>query len=162
MDLSDWKSRHHQSATHGRAHAHVHGHGAQEGDARACYQRGLQLAQVPGLRLPARPCVGADGAVLRSVRGHRRAKVEVEVEDMEQVNVALEAGAHIIMLDNMSVSEMAEAMKVIGDKAIVEASGGITYDTVRAVAETGVDLISIGGLTHSVHALDISLDLEFD
>ena len=75
---------------------------------------------------------------------------------------ALEAGAHIIMLDNMSVPDMADAMKVIGDQAIVEASGGITYDTVRAVAETGVDLISIGALTHSVEALDISLDLEFD
>ena len=89
-------------------------------------------------------------------------KVEVEVETMEQVAEALEAGAHIIMLDNMSVPEMADATLVIGDQAIVEASGGITYDTVRAVAETGVDLISIGGLTHSVDALDISLDLEFD
>ena len=89
-------------------------------------------------------------------------KVEVEVETMEQVAEALEAGAHIIMLDNMAVPEMADAMLVIGDQAIVEASGGITYDTVRAVAETGVDLISIGGLTHSVDALDISLDLEFD
>ena len=89
-------------------------------------------------------------------------KVEVEVETMEQVAEALEAGAHIIMLDNMSVPEMADAMLVIGDQAIVEASGGITYDTVRAVAETGVALISIGGLTHSVDALDISLDLEFD
>ena len=89
-------------------------------------------------------------------------KVEVEVESMEQVKEALEAGANIIMLDNMTVPEMAAAMEVIGDQAIVEASGGITYDTVRAVAETGVDLISIGGLTHSVNALDISLDLEFD
>ena len=89
-------------------------------------------------------------------------KVEVEVESMDQVKAALEAGANIIMLDNMTVEEMAAAMKVIGDDAIVEASGGITYDTVRAVAETGVDLISIGGLTHSVNALDISLDLEFD
>ncbi|HAA95147.1 MAG TPA: carboxylating nicotinate-nucleotide diphosphorylase [Dehalococcoidia bacterium] len=89
-------------------------------------------------------------------------RVEVEVETMEQVKEALEAGAHIIMLDNMTVPEMADAMQVIGDQAIVEASGGITYDTVRAVAETGVDLISIGALTHSVTALDISLDLDFD
>ena len=74
---------------------------------------------------------------------------------------ALDAGAHIIMLDNMSVEEMAEAIKVIGERAVVEASGGINYDTERAVAETGVDLISIGALTHSVDALDISLDLEF-
>jgi nicotinate-nucleotide pyrophosphorylase (carboxylating) len=99
---------------------------------------------------------------LALARASHTIKVEVEVETMEQVEEALEAGAHIIMLDNMSVPEMAAAMKVIGDRAIVEASGGITYDTVRAVAETGVDLISIGGLTHSVDALDISLDLEFD
>jgi nicotinate-nucleotide pyrophosphorylase (carboxylating) len=95
-------------------------------------------------------------------RASHTIKVEVEVESMDQVKVALEAGAHIIMLDNMSVPEMADAMKVIGDRAVVEASGGITYDTVLAVAETGVDLISIGGLTHSVDALDINLDLEFD
>ena len=99
---------------------------------------------------------------LALARASHTIKVEVEVETMDQVEVALEAGAHIIMLDNMSVPEMADAMMVIGDQAIVEASGGITYDTVRAVAETGVDLISIGGLTHSVDALDISLDLEFD
>jgi len=99
---------------------------------------------------------------LALARASHTIKVEVEVESMEQVKEALEAGAHIIMLDNMSVPEMADAMKVIGDQAIVEASGGITYDTVRAVAETGVDLISIGALTHSVEALDISLDLEFD
>ena len=86
----------------------------------------------------------------------------MEVESIDQVKEALEAGAHIIMLDNMSVPEMADAMKVIGDKAVVEAFVGITYDTVRAVAETVVDLNSIGGLTHSVDALDISLDLEFD
>ena len=95
-------------------------------------------------------------------RASHTIKVEVEVQSMDQVRDALEAGANIIMLDNMSVPEMAAAMKVIEDRAIVEASGGITYDTVRAVAETGVDLISIGGLTHSVNALDISLDLEFD
>ncbi len=89
-------------------------------------------------------------------------KVEVEVETLEQVQEALDAGAHIIMLDNMSVGLMREAISLIGDRAVVEASGGITYATVRAVAETGVDLISIGGLTHSVTALDISLDLEFE
>ena len=99
---------------------------------------------------------------LALARASHTIKVEVEVESMEQVKEALEAGAHIIMLDNMSVPDMADAMKVIGDQAIVEASGGITYDTVRAVAETGVDLISIGALTHSVEDLDISLDLEFD
>ena len=99
---------------------------------------------------------------LALARASHTIKVEVEVESMDQVKEALEAGANIIMLDNMTVPDMAAAMQVIGNQAIVEASGGITYDTVRAVAETGVDLISIGGLTHSVNALDISLDLEFD
>ena len=88
-------------------------------------------------------------------------KVEVEVESLDGVREALDAGAHIIMLDNMPVPTMREAMDIIGEQAVVEASGGINMDTVRAVAETGVHLISIGGLTHSTQALDISLDLEF-
>jgi len=88
-------------------------------------------------------------------------KVEVEVESLSGVREALHAGAHIIMLDNMPVPLMQEAMDIIGERAVVEASGGINMETVRAVAETGVHLISIGGLTHSTQALDISLDLEF-
>ena len=88
-------------------------------------------------------------------------KVEVEVESLDGVREALDAGAHIIMLDNMPVAVMQEAMDIIGEQAVVEASGGINMETVRAVAETGVHLISIGGLTHSTQALDISLDLEF-
>jgi nicotinate-nucleotide pyrophosphorylase (carboxylating) len=87
--------------------------------------------------------------------------VEVEVEDLEQLQEALAAGAPVIMLDNMPVPLMRRAVAMVAGRAVVEASGGITLDTVRAVAETGVDLISIGGLTHSVKALDISLDLEF-
>ena len=89
-------------------------------------------------------------------------KVEVEVETLEQLREALDAGAHIIMLDNMPVETMREAMGIVNGRAVVEASGGINLETVRAVAETGVDLISIGGLTHSTRALDISLDLEFE
>ena len=69
-------------------------------------------------------------------------------------------GAHIIMLDNMPLEEMRKAVDLVNGRAIIEASGGITLETVRAVAETGVDLISVGGLTHSSRALDISLDLE--
>ena len=88
-------------------------------------------------------------------------RVEVEVETLDDAREALDAGAHIIMLDNMPVDTMREAMTIIGDRAIVEASGGINFSTVRAVAETGVHLISIGELTHSPPALDISLDLEF-
>jgi nicotinate-nucleotide pyrophosphorylase (carboxylating) len=94
-------------------------------------------------------------------RASHTIKVEVEVETLEEVQEAVEAGAPIIMLDNMPVALMREAVTLIAGRAVVEASGGITLDTVRAVAETGVDLISIGGLTHSAKALDISLDLEF-
>ena len=94
-------------------------------------------------------------------RASHTVKVEVEVESLAGVREALDAGAHIIMLDNMPVPMMQEAMDMVGGQAVVEASGGINMDTVRAVAETGVHLISIGGLTHSTQALDISLDLEF-
>ena len=88
-------------------------------------------------------------------------KVEVEVETLDGVAAALAAGAPIIMLDNMPLEMLAAAMELVGDRAVVEASGGINLDTVRAVAETGVHLISIGSLTHSTQALDLSLDLEF-
>ena len=80
---------------------------------------------------------------------------------MDQLKEALDAGAHIIMLDNMSVETMRQAMALVDGRAIIEASGGITLDSVKSVAETGVDLISIGSLTHSSSALDISLDLEY-
>ncbi len=98
---------------------------------------------------------------LALARASHTIKVEVEVETVEAAAQAAEAGAHIIMLDNMDPETMKEAMDVIAGRAVVEASGGITLETVKAVADTGVDLISIGGLTHSVTALDISLDLEF-
>ena len=94
-------------------------------------------------------------------RASHTIKVEVEVETLDEVREAVEAGAHIIMLDNMNVDTMRQAMDIIDGRAVVEASGGITMETVRQIAETGVDLISIGGLTHSASALDISLDLEF-
>jgi len=87
-------------------------------------------------------------------------KIEVEVTTVEEAGEAIEAGADIIMLDNMSVEEMRRAVKSIGGRVLVEASGGVTLDNVRSVAETGVDLISVGALTHSVKALDISLELQ--
>lgn len=93
-------------------------------------------------------------------RASHTIKVEVEVTTLEELVEALEGGAHIVMLDNMSLADMRRAVEIIGGRAIIEASGGISLETVRAVAETGVDLISIGSLTHSVKALDISLDLE--
>jgi nicotinate-nucleotide pyrophosphorylase (carboxylating) len=89
-----------------------------------------------------------------------RLPVEVEVVTVSEASEALEAGADIVMLDNMSLEDMRKAVKSIHGRALVEASGGITLDNVRAVAETGVDFISIGALTHSARALDISLELE--
>lgn len=85
--------------------------------------------------------------------------VEVEVEDMAQVEEALAAGATLILLDNMDAEEMAAAVAVARGRAVTEASGNITLETVRAAAAAGVDIISVGALTHSSGALDISLDL---
>ena len=85
--------------------------------------------------------------------------VEVEVEDMAQVEEALAAGARLILLDNMDAEEMAAAVAVARGRAVTEASGNITLATVRAAAAAGVDIISVGALTHSSGALDISLDL---
>ena len=87
-------------------------------------------------------------------------KVEMEVNTPQGALEAAEAGADVIMLDNMRLEDMRQAVKAVHGRALVEASGGITLDTVRAVAETGVDFISVGALTHSVKALDISLKLE--
>ncbi|MEL6590749.1 MAG: carboxylating nicotinate-nucleotide diphosphorylase, partial [Bacteroidota bacterium] len=85
-------------------------------------------------------------------------KIEVEARDLNEVQQVLDAGpVHRIMLDNMSLEDMRTAVNLIGDRAQTEASGGITPDTVRPVAETGVDFISMGALTHSVSSLDISL-----
>lgn len=85
-------------------------------------------------------------------------QVEVECDTREQVSRALDAGADVILLDNMSPGEMRLCVEMVNGAAIVEASGGITLDSVRAVAESGVDWISVGALTHSVPALDLGLD----
>lgn len=87
-------------------------------------------------------------------------KVEVECERIEQVQAALEARADIIMLDNMSTAQMKECVELVAGRAITEASGGVNLDSVRAIAETGVDWISVGALTHSAPALDLALDFE--
>ena len=86
-------------------------------------------------------------------------KIELEAEDLAGVAEALEAGADIIMLDNMDPQSMARAVKLVNGRALLEASGGITADTLVSVAAAGVDVISVGALTHSAPALDISLDL---
>lgn len=104
---------------------------------------------------------GITGAVnkLRSKLGHT-VKIEVETRDLDEVNQAADAGADIIMLDNMSNEMMRSAIGIIGGRAKTEASGGITLDNVREVAETGVDIISLGALTHSVKAFDISMKMK--
>jgi len=85
-------------------------------------------------------------------------RIEVETDTLDQVRECLEVGADIIMLDNMSTDTMREAVKLIDGRAIVEASGGIVLDTIADVAATGVDIISVGALTHSAPACDIGMD----
>jgi nicotinate-nucleotide pyrophosphorylase (carboxylating) len=87
-------------------------------------------------------------------------KIEVETETMAQVAEALACGADIIMLDNMDTTTMREAVALIAGRAVVEASGGVNLETVREIAETGVNIISVGALTHSCRAMDISMLLE--
>lgn len=95
-------------------------------------------------------------ASIRARLGHM-VKLEVETRNLEEVRQALEAGADVIMLDNMDCDAMRAAVELVAGRVPLEASGGITEETLRAVAETGVDIISIGALTHSVRALDISM-----
>jgi nicotinate-nucleotide pyrophosphorylase (carboxylating) len=106
--------------------------------------------------------IAAAGGISAAVAGARRSaphtlKIEVETETMDDVREALEAGADIIMLDNMSLDQMKEAVELIGERALTEASGGVNLDTVADIAATGVDLISVGALTHSSGAVDISM-----
>lgn len=89
-------------------------------------------------------------------------RVEVEVESLEQVEQAIEAGADVILLDNMDLETMAAAVRLTAGRALLEASGGITLHNVRAVAVTGVNMISVGALTHSAPALDLSLEMLAD
>lgn len=103
---------------------------------------------------------GITGAVkkLRSKLGHM-AKVELEVRNLEELKEALSVDVDVIMLDNMDNETMKKAVEITNGKALLEASGGITEETIRGVAETGVDIISIGALTHSAKAFDISLKI---
>jgi nicotinate-nucleotide pyrophosphorylase (carboxylating) len=87
-------------------------------------------------------------------------KLEVEVDRLEQIEPVLAAGVDIIMLDNFSLADLATGVALVAGRAIVEASGGVNRETVRAIAETGVDVISIGALTHSARALDLGLDVD--
>jgi nicotinate-nucleotide pyrophosphorylase (carboxylating) len=98
--------------------------------------------------------------IIRRARAHapHTVKIEVEVEYLHEVAAAIDGGADIIMLDNMSDDDMRQAVEMCRGKCLTEASGSITLERAKAVAETGVDMISIGALTHSVIALDIGLD----
>ncbi len=98
-------------------------------------------------------------AIARAKSGHHLARIEVEVENLKELQEAIEAGADIVMLDNMSVGDMTEAVLYARGKVTTEASGNISLANVREVAETGVDLISVGALTHSAAAADISMKI---
>lgn len=87
-------------------------------------------------------------------------RVEVECDRLEQVEAALAAGADELLLDNMTTAQLAECVRLVAGRAVTEASGGVTLETVRAIAETGVDRISVGALTHSAPAADVGLDFD--
>ncbi len=97
--------------------------------------------------------------ILREKIGHM-VKIEVEVRNLDELREALDAKADIIMLDNMSCEDMAEAVKITDGKALLEASGNVTAENIRKIAETGVDIISLGALTHSVKCFDISMKIK--
>jgi len=99
-------------------------------------------------------------AVLVAMLTHPELTIEVEADTLEQVRQAAEAHADIILLDNMSLDELRAAVALVAGRAQTEASGGVTLQTVRAIAETGVDFISVGAITHSARAVDIALDFE--
>jgi len=107
----------------------------------------------------------ADGDVALAVKRARAVapegiKIEVECDRLDQVRVAVDAGVDIIMLDNMGLADLREAVKLVDGRAVTEASGGVKLDTVRSIAETGVNWISVGALTHSAPALDLALDFD--
>jgi nicotinate-nucleotide pyrophosphorylase (carboxylating) len=99
-----------------------------------------------------------EAAVARARAAYPRLAVEVEADTLAQVEQALRAGADIILLDNMSLEELRAAVLLVAGRAKTEASGGVNLSTVRGIAETGVDFISVGALTHSARAVDIALD----
>ena len=99
-------------------------------------------------------------AVRRARTQFPKLNVEVEADDLEQAGQACQAGADVILLDNMSLQDLGAAVRLIGGRAKIEASGGVNLATFRAIAETGVDFISVGALTHSAPAVDIALDFQ--
>ena len=106
-------------------------------------------------------CGGIEAAIRRAREnsGHSL-KIEVECDTLEQVEIAAQSGADIILLDNMKPDTLKRAVAIINQRALSEASGGVNLDTVRAIAQSGVDIISVGALTHGARSLDIGLDVE--
>jgi len=105
----------------------------------------------------------AAGGIMKAVEAARRnaphsLKIEVEVTNLDELKQALEAGADAVLLDNMDIETMRRAVEIVNGRAVVEASGGVSEENVAEIASTGVDLISVGSLTHSVKSLDISMD----
>jgi nicotinate-nucleotide pyrophosphorylase (carboxylating) len=92
-------------------------------------------------------------------KAHHLIKIEVEVKNIDEMKEALDAGVDVVMLDNMSLNEMKEVVKIAKGKVILEASGNVNLENIRSIAETGVDIISIGALTHSARAVDISMKI---
>jgi nicotinate-nucleotide pyrophosphorylase (carboxylating) len=108
--------------------------------------------------------IEATGSIAEAVKAVRRhapfmAKVEVEASNLQQVQEAIDAGADVVMLDNMTLAQMSEAVKLVNKRAGVEASGGITLGNIREVAATGVDYISSGALTHSAPVVDFNMKI---
>ena len=102
---------------------------------------------------------GIKESVTRAKKGHHLLKIEVEVETLDQLREAIEAGADVVMLDNMPVHEMKEAVTLVKGRVLIEASGNVTLENIKDIADTGVDFISAGALTHSAPAADISLKI---
>ena len=110
---------------------------------------------LPGLRLAQKYAVRCGGGT-----NHRIAFIEIEVETLQQLHEALQAGARMVLLDNMSHAQLREAVDINAGRATLEVSGGVNLDTVQAIAATGVDRISIGGLTKDIRAVDFSMRME--
>jgi nicotinate-nucleotide pyrophosphorylase (carboxylating) len=109
--------------------------------------------------------IAAAGSVTKAIESARRVaphtlKIEIECETLAQVDEAIKARADAILLDNMPLFDIHNARTMAGHGILLEVSGGVTLDTVRAIAESGVDLISVGALTHSARAVDISMRIE--
>jgi nicotinate-nucleotide pyrophosphorylase (carboxylating) len=109
--------------------------------------------------------IAVAGGIKQALRAAKAAaghlvKVEIEVDNLDQLREVLDEGADFVLLDNMSLDDMRQAVALSAGRVKFEASGGVTTDSVKAIAETGVDLISSGSLTHSAPVLDIGLDIE--